>query len=99
MSAATVPVQQATIRQYAKRLQLVTIGGQFATVAEQAIKEKQSHLSYLEVLLGMEVEERERNTVARRIKDAHFPKVKTLEDFAFRDVPHLFFLKGRPTWP
>ena len=43
-------------------LQLVTIGGQFATVAEQAIKEKQSHLSYLEVLLGMEVEERERNT-------------------------------------
>src|SRR5579864_1802879 len=89
MSAATVPVQQATIRQYAKRLQLVTIGGQFATVAEQAIKEKKSHLSYLEVLLGMEVEERERNTVTRRIKDAHFPKVKTLEEFAFRDTPHI----------
>ena len=60
-----------------------------ATVAEQAIKEKQSHLSYLEVLLGMEVEERERNTVARRIKDAHFPKVKTLEAFAFSDAPHI----------
>ena len=89
MSAATVPVQQATIRQYAKRLQLVTIGGQFATVAEQAIKEKQSHLSYLEVLLGMEVEERERNTVTRRIKDAHFPKVKTLEDFDFQSAQHL----------
>ena len=89
MSAATVPVQQATIRQYAKRLQLVTMAGQFATVAEQAIKEKRSHLSYLEVLLGMEVEERERNTVARRIKDAHFPKVKTLEEFAFSDAPHI----------
>jgi DNA replication protein DnaC len=89
MSTATVPVQQATIRQYAKRLQLVTIGGQFATVADQAIKEKQSHLSYLEVLLGMEVEERERNTVTRRIKDAHFPKVKTLEEFAFSNVPHI----------
>ena len=89
MSAATVPVQQATIRQYAKRLQLVTMAGQFATVADQAIKEKQSHLRYLEVLLGMEVEERERNTVARRIKDAHFPKVKTLEEFAFRDAPHI----------
>jgi hypothetical protein len=60
MSAATVSVQQATIRQYAKRLQLVTLAGQFATVADQAIKEKQSHLRYLEVLLGMEVEERER---------------------------------------
>src|SRR6201997_3854123 len=89
MSAATVPVQQATIRQYAKRLQLVTMAGQFATVAEQAIKEKRSHLSYLEVLLGMEVEERERNTVARRIKEAHFPKVKTLEEFAFGDAPHI----------
>ena len=28
-------------------------------------------------------------SVARRIKDAHFPKVKTLEDFAFSDAPHL----------
>jgi DNA replication protein DnaC len=89
MSAATVPVQQATIRQYAKRLQLATIGGQFVQIAEQAIKEKQSHLSYLEALLGAEVEERERNTVARRIKDAHFPKVRTLEEFAFSDAPHI----------
>jgi DNA replication protein DnaC len=89
MSTTMVPVQQATIRQYAKRLQLATMAGQFATVAEQAIKEKQSHLSYLEVLLGMEVEERERNTVARRIKEAHFPKVKTLEEFGFSDAPHI----------
>src|ERR1700733_16262745 len=89
MSAATVSVQQATIRQYAKRLQLATIAGQFVAMAEKAIKEKQGHLNYLEVILGMEVEERERNTVARRIKDAHFPKVKTLEDFAFSDVPHI----------
>ena len=87
MSAATVSVQQATIRQYAKRLQLATIAGQFVAVAEQAIKEKQSHLNYLEVLLGMEVEERERNTVARRIREAHFPKVKTLEEFEFSHVP------------
>src|SRR5260370_38819996 len=58
-------------------------------MAEQATKDKQSHLNYLEVMLGMEVEERERNTVARRIKDAHFPKVKTLEEFVFGDAPHI----------
>ncbi len=81
MSATTIPVQPATIRQYAKQLQLTIIGGQFAQMAEQAVKQKQSHLSYLEALLGAEVEERERNAVARRIKDAHFPKVKTLEEF------------------
>ncbi len=87
MSAATVAIQQATIRQYAKRLQLSTLGGQFAQVAEQAVKEKKSHLSYLEALLEAEVEERERNTVARRIREAHFPKVKTLEEFEFSHVP------------
>jgi DNA replication protein DnaC len=89
MSAATVPVQQATIRQYAKQLQLTTIGGQFVQMAEQAVKEKQGHLNYLEALLGAEVEDRYRNAVARRIKDAHFPKVKTLEEFKFSDAPHL----------
>ena len=81
--------QQATIRQYAKQLRLATIGGQFAQVAEQAIRQKQSHLSYLEALLGAEVEERDRNAVARRIKEAHFPKVKTLEEFTFSDAPHI----------
>jgi len=40
-------------------------------------------------LLGAEVEDRHQHGVARRIKDAHFPKVKTLEDFAFCDVPQL----------
>jgi 1,2-phenylacetyl-CoA epoxidase catalytic subunit len=56
MSATSVAVQQAAIRQYAKRLQLATLGGQFAQVAEQAVKEKKSHLSYLEALLEAEVE-------------------------------------------
>ena len=35
------------------------------------------------------MEERDRNAVARRIKEAHLPKVKTLEDFAFSDAPHI----------
>jgi DNA replication protein DnaC len=89
MSVATVAVQQVTIRQYAKQLQLATVGGQFLSMAEEAVKQKQGHLSYLEALLGAEVEDRHQHAVARRIKDAHFPKVKTLEDFAFCDAPHI----------
>lgn len=89
MSAATGRLQEATIGQYARQLRLPTVGGQFARVAEQAIKEKRSHLSYLEALLGAEVEERERNAVTRRIQEAHFPKVKTLEEFEFSEAPHL----------
>jgi hypothetical protein len=38
MSVATVSVQQATIRQYAKQLQLATVGGQFLSMAEEAVK-------------------------------------------------------------
>jgi hypothetical protein len=41
MSVATVPVQQATIRQYAKDLKLATVGGQFLSMAEEAAKQKQ----------------------------------------------------------
>ncbi len=89
MSISTAQLQHSTIRQYAKQLRLPTLGGQFVRLAEQAIKEKQSHLSYLEVLLGTEVEERERHTIARRIQEARFPKVKTLEEFEFQKASHL----------
>jgi len=69
------PVQQAAIRQYAKQLQLRTIG----RASSQRWRSRRSArskviLSYLEALLGAEVEERDRNAVARRIKEAHFPK-------------------------
>ena len=54
--SATKPVLQAAIQQYAKQLRLPTLGDQFARLAEEAVKEKQSHLSYLEALLEAEVE-------------------------------------------
>ena len=89
MSAAARPVQEAAIQQYAKQLRLPTLGGQFARLAGEAVKEQQSHLSYLEALLEGEVEERERKAVARRIQEAHLPSVKTLEEFDFQIAPHI----------
>lgn len=87
MSAAAL--EEAAIRQYAKQLRLPTVGGQFLRLAEQAAKGNQSHVSYLEALLGMEMEERERHAVARRIQEARFPVVKTLEDFDFAAAPQI----------
>lgn len=89
MSAATAQLQHSTIRQYTRQLRLPTVGGQFLKLAEEAVKQKHGHVAYLEALLGVEVEERERNAVARRIQEAKFPKVKTLEDFHFEEAPHL----------
>jgi DNA replication protein DnaC len=89
MNAAAANLQQSTIRQYTRQLRLPTIGGQYVKLAEEAAKQKHGHVTYLEALLGAEVEERERNAVARRIQEAKFPKVKTLEDFHFEEAPHL----------
>jgi DNA replication protein DnaC len=89
MSLPNVQLQHAAIAQYAQQLRLLTIGDQFAALAEQAVKEKRGHLSYLEALLGLEVEARQRQRVTRRILEAHFPKVKTLEEFQFEQAPQV----------
>jgi DNA replication protein DnaC len=82
-------LQQSTIAQYARELRLPTLGGQFMALAEEAARLGQSHLSYLEALLGLEVEDRGRNAVARRIVEAHLPRVKTLEEFEFEKAPRV----------
>jgi DNA replication protein DnaC len=87
MTASTAQLQQSTIRQYTLQLRLPTVGGQFLKMAEEAGKQKLGHVAYLEALLAAEVEERERNAVARRIQESKFPKVKTLEDFRFDEAP------------
>src|SRR5438105_9200201 len=89
MSAPSLALQQAAIRDYAKQLRLPTLGSQFVALAEQAIKAKQNHVSYLEALLAAELEEREHNTVVRRLQEARLPKLKTLEEFEFQQAPHI----------
>jgi DNA replication protein DnaC len=64
-----------------------TVASHFSTLAEQAVREKKTHAGYLEALLTAEVEERERNTIDRRIKEAHLPRVKTLEEFDYTQTP------------
>lgn len=94
-AAASGPGAQAArlaervITEHCKQLHLPTVAGQCARLAEQAEREHHGYLSYLDALLQAELEERERHTVARRLKDAHLPRVKTLEEFDFRQAPAL----------
>jgi DNA replication protein DnaC len=87
--SANPGLQTASIRQYAKQLYLPTVATQFERLAEQASKQKQSHLSYLEALLETELDERQRRAIQRRIQEAHFPVVKTLEEFDFEVAPQI----------
>lgn len=75
MSNQMAQLQEATIKVHCKTLRMPMIASQFGTLAEQAIREKKSHVGYLEALLLAEVEERERNTIERRIREAHLPRV------------------------
>jgi DNA replication protein DnaC len=77
----------ASIQQACKQLRLPALAGQCAALAEAAERERQPYLGYLEALLAAELEEREQHTVAHRIREAHFPRVKTLEAFDFRESP------------
>src|SRR3954465_8682144 len=87
MSQQLAQLQEATIKQHCKLLRMPMISSQFSAVAEQAVREKKSHLGYLEALLTAEIEERERKTIDRRLKEARLPRVKTLEEFDYTQSP------------
>ena len=97
MSSQMAQLQEATIKAQCKTLRMPMMASQFGTLAEQAIREKKSHIGYLEALLLAEIEERERNTIERRIREAHLPRLKTLEEFDYTQSPNVTAAKMRTT--
>ena len=87
MSSPKAALQTTAIQQQCKLLHLPAVGSQCAGLAELAVKEKQSHLDYLEALLAAELEEREHRMVGRRLREARLPRMKTLEEFDFSQSP------------
>ncbi len=87
--SAPAELRLAVIRQHCKQLHLPAVGGQCARLAAEAVIAQQDHLTYLEALLGAEIEERTHRLVERRIREAHFPVLKTLEQFSFAEAPTL----------
>jgi len=57
---AELSLRQSVIRQQCLLLRLPTLAGQSGPLAEQAERERQPYLGYLEALLAAELEERER---------------------------------------
>jgi len=95
MTEPLATLQESAIKQHCKLLRLPTIAGQCVRLAEQAQREHLSYLGYLDALLQGELEEREQHTIARRIKEAHLPRVKTLEEFDFSQAPAISPTKVR----
>jgi DNA replication protein DnaC len=89
MKSATENLEQASVQQYCKAVRVPTVGANFVSLAEQAVKENHSHIRYLEALLAMECEERDRHAIANRVRDAQLPRVKGIEDFDFAQAPQI----------
>jgi len=87
MKRQTEALEQASVRQYCKAVRMPAVAANFIPLAEQAAKEEHSHIRYLEALLAMECEERDRHAITNRIREAQLPRVKTLEGFDFTKAP------------
>ena len=70
-------------------LKTPTIAACWEQLAEQAREANWSHEEYLAALLGRQVADREAAGTTMRIRTAHFPAVKTLEDFNLDHLPSL----------
>ena len=63
------------------RLQLHHIQSHYQVFASQAAEQQRSHLDYLAQLVEGEASMRENRSIERRIKNARFPVLKSLDDF------------------
>ena len=80
---------QLLLASYLKTLRLPTFLREYATVARQCGEKDAVYEEFLQQLAELEVQHRQVQSIARRIKQAAFPVVKDLADFDFAAVPKL----------
>ncbi|ALE84826.1 ATPase AAA [Pseudonocardia sp. HH130629-09] len=89
MLAAVPDGLPAMIAYLTRVLKTPTIAASWEQLAAQAREENWSHEEYLGALLQRQVADRESKGTVMRIRTAHFPQVKTLEDFNLDHLPSL----------
>jgi DNA replication protein DnaC len=80
---------QVLLQHHLRKLKLPTFQGEYAKLARQCAAEGKDHVQYLLRLCELELIERERRMIERRIKAAKFPATKSLDSFDFRAIPSL----------
>ncbi len=80
---------QVLLAHHLKALKLPTFLREHDKLARQCAAEGADHLRYLLRLAELELIERERRMVERRIREARFPTVKSLDSFDFLAIPSL----------
>ena len=85
----TADTPQVLLEHHLKALRLPTFLGEYEKQARECAAAGVDHARYLLRLAELELIERERRLVDRRIRAAKFPAVKSLDTFNFLGLPTL----------
>lgn len=77
----------ARVRERLTNLRMRNVAERLDAVLNSAARAEPTYLEFLDGLLNDEIEAKQRTRVAMGIQIAHFPAVKTLEDFDFKAQP------------
>src|ERR1035438_1607598 len=80
---------QLLLAHHLKALKLPTFLREYDKLARQCAAEGLDHIRFLLRLAELELIDRERRMIERRIKEARFPAVKSLDSFDFTAIPSL----------
>lgn len=85
----TIETPQVLLDYYLKTLRLPSFSREYDKVAGQCAQEQVDYPRYLLRLCELEVLDRERRAMERRIRSARFPVTKSLDSFNFTVIPSL----------
>jgi DNA replication protein DnaC len=80
---------QVLLTHHLKQLKLLTVLREYDKVARKCARDGVDHQRYLLRLIELELLDRERRTVERRIRAARFPATKSFDTFDFTAIPGL----------
>jgi DNA replication protein DnaC len=89
MIDTTPDTPQVLLKHHLTKLRLPTFQSEYDKLARQCAAESKDHVQYLLRLCELELIERERRMIERRIKAAKFPATKSLDSFGFKTIPSL----------
>ena len=96
-TGTTSGTPQVLLAHHLKQLKLPTVLREYDKVARECAREGVDHPRYLLRLIELELIDRERRMIERRIKAARFPAVKSLDTFDFTAIPSLNSETGTPS--
>ena len=88
-TGTTSGTPQVLLAHHLKQLKLPTVLREYDKVARECARDGVDHPRYLLRLIELELIDRERRTVERRIRAARFPAVKSFDTFDFTAIPGL----------